>query len=89
MDKAEKLLNILETKAESNPEAIGIFIESLKQDYSWLHEKFTEDVPDFRDLPKLELDEDDRVFDSPKHQRVKTMLEAGGVQCLPAVTVKR
>ncbi len=83
------LLNVLESKAGSNQDAVQIFIESLKQDYPWLHQRFLEDVPDFKRSPKMAVDEDDKVFDSPKHQRVKTMLEAGGVQCLPSVTVER
>ena len=85
------MLSILENKAVVNGEGegLGIFIDSLKQDYIWLHDKFTEDVPDFKASPRAVPDEADKIFDSPKHARVKTMLEAGGVQCLPAVTVYR
>lgn len=86
------MLNILEATALAQTEldVIPIFVESLRRDYDWLYKSLTEtDVPDSRvNACNAHSDEDDNVFESPKHHKVKTMLEAGGVNC-PIVAVER
>lgn len=52
-DKAEKLLSILEEKAQKaiNADIIPEFIQCLQQKYSWLYNKLTEDVTDATHVP--------------------------------------